>query len=134
MDISNLEKTTESLQETCNLFGERKDDISRDACIYNFKNTYEISLKMIERYLKMYHCNSAEIEKFTFFQIIKMAKGYSLLRSDLETWKAFRECRIKYNESYEEEISKKILAVIPNFLEEIQHLIIQLKENNHERI
>jgi len=59
-----------------------------------------------------------------------MAKEYSLLRSDLETWKLFRECRIKYDKSYDEKMGEEILSCIPGFLKEVQHLIAQLKEHN----
>ena len=131
MDISNLENASESLKKTFDLCKKRESDIPsdvlKDASVFRFKQTYGLSLNIIRQYLKKYHHDPVEAEKATFAQLIKIAEEHSLVGSTLETWELFQKSRAKYNESYDEKITEKILSVVPSFLNEVQHLIVQLK-------
>ena len=128
MDISSLEQAAKSLEERLSLFRESNDDTAQDACLYHFKRVYEIGLKMMKRYLKETSCNPAEIEKYTFNQIIKAAHEISITSEDIKKWKIFRECRVKADRSYEEDISGEIMRVAPSFLNEINYIIGKFKE------
>ena len=132
MDLSLLEKWIESLKKGHEYYLDQKDENSRDACVYKFKTTYDMVLKMIKRYFKMYYCNPAEVEKYTFAQMIKKAKEESLIEKNFDNWKVFRDGRMKYSESYDEEITKEILKIVPGFIKEIQHLLERLKERTNE--
>ena len=132
MDFSLLEKLYNSLKEGHKYYLKQKDDVSQSACLYKFKTTYDMSLKMIKRYLKTYYCNPSEVEKYTFSQMIKNAHQESIIEKGLEQWKLFRDTRIKYNESYDQEVTQEILKIVPEFINEMQYLLKQLKERTRE--
>ncbi|MCY4643558.1 MAG: nucleotidyltransferase substrate binding protein [Bacteriovoracales bacterium] len=134
MDISSLEKATKSLEERLRILDESNDSMMRDACIYSFKRTYEIGLKMINRCLKEISANPDEIEKYTFYQMIRKAHEESLIAQGVQKWKGFRECRIKVSESFDEKITDEIVASFPEFLGEINHFISKLTGTQHGRL
>lgn len=109
--VQNLEKTLDAYHKKDNTF----KDIYKDACIYRFKNTYKITLKILKRYLKEASSNPYEIEKFTFHQLIDKAYEDSIIHSGIETWKKFRDYCIKVSEIYQEEVADEILKGIPIF-------------------
>ncbi len=128
MNISSLKNAARSLEEGLKLYQDSRKEFTKDACIYRFKKTYDIAIQMMKRYLKENSCNPSEIEKFTFVQMIKKVHEESIILENKETWKVFRESRIKVSESFREDVSDDILAVIPGFLKEIQHFIKSLEE------
>ncbi len=135
MNILSLERSVQDLEdalEMChknikdsqvNIEDTQLRNIFKEACLYNFKNTYEITLKMIKRYLKETSSNPLEIEKMTFNQMIEKAFEESILKSELKEWKRFRDCRIKYAESYQKKIVNEILKEIPFFLKEVKYFM-----------
>ena len=124
MNILSLEQSAQNLEKALEVYHKNVESgVLKDACIYRFKNTYEITLKMIKRYLKETSSNPFEIEKLTFNQMIKKAFEASLIKSEVKDWKKFRDCRIKVSESYQEEVVDEILKAVPLFLKEVKYLI-----------
>ena len=130
MNITSLKQSVQDLEKALEICHKNTENgILKDACIYRFKNTYEITVRMIKRYLKETSSNPFEIEKLTFNQMIKKAFEVSIIKLEFKDWKKFRDCRIKVSESYQEGVVDEILKEIPFFFKEVKYLISRLDKN-----
>ncbi|MDD4933235.1 MAG: nucleotidyltransferase substrate binding protein [Methylacidiphilaceae bacterium] len=60
--------------------------------------------------------------------MIRTAKEQGLLRGDWPLWRTFREMRARTSHTYEDEAARGVVARIPDFLEEAEHLLGALQE------
>ena len=88
---------------------EPSDEQVRDGLIQRFEFTYELSHRILRRYLK-------EIS----------ASPDCLLRSDWAVWRRFREMRTRTSHTYDANTASQIVAEIPAFLE-AEHLLAELQ-------
>lgn len=65
----------------------------RHAVIQCFEFTYELSWKMLKRYLEATEPNPGEIDISTFQNLIRLGNERALLRSDWRQWKTYRQAR-----------------------------------------
>ena len=91
--ISQLEKsitfaTSEMAEKDHELFEQ-----FRNSVIQCFEFTYELSHKMLKRYLEETAANPEEIDLSTFQNIIRIGNEKGLLRSDWSEWKGYRLAR-----------------------------------------
>ena len=135
MNITFLEQSIQNLEKALDRYHKHKEDksalkdIFKDSCIYRFKNTYEITFKMMKRYLKEASSNPFEIEKLTFNQIIEEAFTASIIKLEVKDWKKFREHCIRMSEFYKEDEDDEVLKEIPLFLEDVKYFISRLNES-----
>src|ERR1035437_9307049 len=91
--ISQLEKsityaTSEMAENNDGLFEQ-----FRNSVIQCFEFTYELSHKMLKRYLEATAANPEEIDLSTFQNIIRIGNEKGLLRSDWTVWRDYRLAR-----------------------------------------
>jgi nucleotidyltransferase substrate binding protein (TIGR01987 family) len=103
------------------------DEQVRDGLIQRFKFTYELSHKMLRRYLKETAASPEEIERMPFADLIRTANAQGLLRGDWPAWRRFREMRARTSHTYDAKAALQIAAAIPAFLEEAEHLCAELQ-------
>jgi nucleotidyltransferase substrate binding protein (TIGR01987 family) len=103
------------------------DEQIRDGLIQRFEFTYELSHKMLRRYLKEIAASPDEIERMAFADLIRTANGQGLLRGDWPAWRRFREMRARTSHTYDAEVAAQVAAAIPEFLEEAEHLYAELQ-------
>jgi nucleotidyltransferase substrate binding protein (TIGR01987 family) len=103
------------------------DEQIRDGLIQRFEFTYELSHKMLRRYLKEIAASPDEIERMAFADLIRTANGQGLLRGDWPAWPRFREMRARTSHTYDAEVAAQVAAAIPEFLEEAEHLYAELQ-------
>jgi nucleotidyltransferase substrate binding protein (TIGR01987 family) len=106
---------------------EPRDEQIRDGLIQRFEFTYELSHKMLRRYLKEIAASPDEIEQMPFADLIRTANGQGLLRGDWPAWRRFREMRARTSHTYDAEVASQVAAAIPEFLEEAEHLYAELQ-------
>jgi len=99
----------------------------RAAAIQAFEFTYEISHKMIKRYLEATSANPTELDQMSFQDIIRTANERGLILSSWPEWKGFREMRAKTSHTYDESIALEVLADIPVFQKEVRFLLDKLQ-------
>lgn len=99
----------------------------RAAAIQAFEFTYELSWKMLKRYLEMTHPDPQEIESMAFGDLIRTGCERGLLLSDITHWKQFRYERSITSHTYDEHKSILVFQGIPTFLKEAQYLLTQLQ-------
>ena len=100
----------------------------RAAVIQAFEFTYELSFKMMKRYLRETEASSVELDTSNFHKIIRRAYATSLIRKDISFWKAFRNGRNRTSHIYQEETAQAVFDIVPDFLEEARYLFGSLEE------
>ncbi len=129
LDIQPLEKAVGSLAAALARHAQSPgDDIVRDACIQRFEFTYELSHKMLKRFLEATSANPAEFDAMPFQDLIRTGSERGLLLSDWSRWKVFRTARSITSHTYDENKAREVFAIIPEFLAEASHLRDRLKE------
>mgnify|MGYP000253187507 CR=1 FL=1 len=107
-----------------------KDNQIRDGLIQRFEFTYEIGHKMLKRYLERTSPNPEQFDSMPFADLIRSGNEQSLLLSDWNKWKIFREMRAKSSHTYDEDIALEVVSVIVDFIAEAKVLLEQLQKRN----
>jgi nucleotidyltransferase substrate binding protein (TIGR01987 family) len=103
------------------------DEQIRDGLIQRFEFTYELSHKMLKRYLQMISPNPDAFSTMAFADLIRTGNEQALLRGEWKNWKTYCEMRSKTSHTYDENTALEVVAVIPAFLEEATYLYEQIK-------
>lgn len=106
---------------------EPADEQIRDGLIQRFEFTYELSHKMLRRYLKDAAASPDEIERMAFADLVRTANAQGLLRGDWPAWRRFREMRARTSHIYDAKVASQVVSAIPAFLEEAEHLYAELQ-------
>ena len=137
LGLSPSQNTISQLEEALDLYdSELAEDVPRlkrylrAAAIQAFEFTYELSFKMIKRYLELASANPTQIDNMSFNDVIREALRQSLVHSDLRAWKEYRRKRGMTSHAYDEKKAQAVLDGAPDFLEEADYLLKQLQEKN----
>lgn len=98
----------------------------RNSVIQCFEFTYELSGKMLKRYLEATAANPVEIDASSFQNLIRRGNEQGLLRSDWLMWKIYRQARTDSSHTYDADKAEKVFELAPDFLEEARYLYQQL--------
>jgi nucleotidyltransferase substrate binding protein (TIGR01987 family) len=102
------------------------DEQIRDGLIQRFEFTYELSHKMLRRYLREVAPSPDEITRMPFTDLIRAGNAQGLLRADWPVWRRFREMRARASRTYDEKAASEVVSAIPAFLEEAERLYAEL--------
>jgi nucleotidyltransferase-like protein len=69
------------------------DEQIRDGLIQRFEFTYELSHKVLRRFLKEIAASPDEIDRLPFADLIRTGSAQGLLRGDWPAWRGFAKCR-----------------------------------------
>jgi len=106
---------------------EPMDEQLRDGLIQRLEFTYELSHRMLKRYLRETVASPDEIDGMPFADLIRTGNGQGVLRSGWPDWRRFREMRARTSHTYSSDAAAQVLAAIPAFLEEAEHLYAELQ-------
>jgi nucleotidyltransferase substrate binding protein (TIGR01987 family) len=127
LDLSSLQKAAYSLEEAVNEHKKQQDNLFvRDATIQRFEYTYELTYKMLKRFLEMTEASSEEIAQMSFATLIRTGAEKGLLQSSWDVWSSYRTARNLTSYTYDEAKAVEVCAIIPGFLFEAKYLIEQL--------
>ncbi len=130
MDISPLEKSIARLDEGLTRYQQhRKDAQLRDGLIQRFEFTYELSHKMLKRYLKLTSATPQLFDDMPFQDLVRLGNAQGLLHDNWPIWRKYREMRTKTSHTYDEEVALEVVTSIPDFLKEAIYLHEQLKKH-----
>jgi nucleotidyltransferase substrate binding protein (TIGR01987 family) len=102
----------------------------RNSVILCFEFTYELSHKMLKRYLEETAANPDEIDSMTFQNIVRIGNEKGLLRSDWPRWRTYRQARTDSSHTYDQAKAEAVFAIAPDFLDEARYLFDVLSERN----
>ena len=103
------------------------DEQVRDGLIQRFEFTYELSHKMLRRYLKETAASPDEIERMPFADLVRTANAQGLLLGDWPAWRRFRELRTRTSHTYDAKVASQVVSAIPGFLGEVEHFYAELQ-------
>lgn len=127
LDISPLERAVNRLREGLARYRQDTTDIQiRDGLIQRFTCTYELSHKMLRRYLSATAASPDAVHALSFQDLIRAGSAQGLLRGEWPQWRGYREIRARTSHAYDEETALQVVAGIPDFLAEAEHLREQL--------
>jgi nucleotidyltransferase substrate binding protein (TIGR01987 family) len=102
------------------------DEQLRDGLIQRFEFTYELGHRMLRRYLKETAASPDEVERMPFADLIRTGAAQGLLPSGWPERRRFREMRARTSHTYDANAAGLVVAAIPGFLEEAEHLYAEL--------
>jgi nucleotidyltransferase substrate binding protein (TIGR01987 family) len=106
------------------------DEQVRDGLIQRFAFTYELSHRMLRRYLKETAASPDEVERMPFADLIRTGAAQGLLRGGWPDWRRFREMRARTSHTCDADAdadaAAAVVAAIPAFLEEAEHFHAEL--------
>jgi nucleotidyltransferase substrate binding protein (TIGR01987 family) len=127
LDASPLGNAARRLREgLARHWREPKDEQVRDGLIQRFEFTYELNHRMLRRYLKETAASPDEVERMPFPDLIRTGNAQGLLRGGWPEWRRFREMRARTSHTYDADAAASVVAAIPAFLEEAEHLCAEL--------
>lgn len=111
---------------------EDASDLLRDGVIQRFKYTYELSWKMLKRYLEMTLPNPEEVDGMSFQTLIRTGSEQGMLFSGWDHWVDYRKARGTMSHVYDGDKAREIYQTVPDFLEEARYLLGKLKEKTSD--
>lgn len=128
LDLSSLVKALASLDEAIREYDHQRGNLFiRDATIQRFEYSYELSHKMLKRYLELTESNSEEIDQMSFSNLIRTGAERGLLLHSWEAWSIYRNARNLTSHTYNESKAIQVCNVIPDFLKDAQYLLTTLQ-------
>ena len=124
LDITSLNNAVHRLREGLERYLSDTSDIQiSDGLIQRFEFTYEISHKMVKRFLEMTSANPADFDEMNFQDIIRTANERNILNGDWSSWRVYRDMRARTSHAYDEDVAIQVVKGIPGFLAEAEFLL-----------
>ncbi len=129
LDISPLQNAINSLRQGLQRYqGQIHDCLLRDGLMHRLETTYEISHKMLKRFLKQTAANPELFDAVSFADLIRSGNEKGLVLGDWPAWRLYRDMRSKTSHTYDEDVALQVVAGIPAFLHEAEYLAAQLQQ------
>lgn len=129
LDLRPLHKAIARLEEGLLRYQlDVSDTQIRDGLVQRFEFTYEISHKMLKRFLEQTAASPEQFDQMPFADLIRTANEKGLLLGDWPLWRGYRDMRSKTSHTYDEDIALQVVAGIPDFLAEAQFLATRLAQ------
>lgn len=127
MIITPLKNALQSLNVALKRAEQLPEDLEiRDACIQRFEYSYELSIKMIKRYLENEMPIPEPVDQLNYRDLLRIAFEIGLIQ-DVSDWFQYREARNQTSHAYDELKAQAVYAVIPAFYVQAQYLTLQLE-------
>jgi nucleotidyltransferase substrate binding protein, HI0074 family len=127
LDITSLGRAIDRLREGMETYeADSSIALIRDGYIQRFEFTYELSHKMLKRYLELTSASPSEVDAMSFQEQVRLGNEQTLLLNDWSKWRDYRKMRGQTSHAYDEEIALEVVAGIPAFLDEAAYLYDQL--------
>jgi nucleotidyltransferase substrate binding protein (TIGR01987 family) len=98
-------------------------DIYRSAVVKEFEIILEQSGKLLKKKIRPYLHSNKAADQLYFKEVFRHAGLYSLLTLEqIERWMLYRDNRNATSHDYGEEFANQTLKLIPQFIQDAQHL------------
>jgi len=127
IDVAPLSNAVQRLREgLARCQAEPDDEQLRDGLIQRFEFTYELSHKMLRRYLQDILPSADDAARMTFAELVRAGNERGLLRAEWLVWRRFRDIRTRTTHTYD--AAAEVVREIPAFLQEVEHLCAELRK------
>lgn len=123
MILTPLQKALLSLEEVLQV---PKTAIVRDSAIQRFEYTFELSVKMLKRYLEMSEVSEAMVDELAYRDLIRLGSEKGCL-TDTNAWFTYREARNITSHAYDEKKAEQIYALLGAFALDARLLLTELE-------
>ena len=133
--LDNLAKSIEALErsvKTASRVGDSDEDLKetvRAGVIHNFEVAYEISWKMIKRWLKE-NIGDAAVDSSVTRRNIFRSGAENRLIVDAERWMDYHEARNSTSHTYNEDAAENVFTEATEFIHDAKQLLSVLQEHN----
>ena len=128
LDLTPLNNAISRLREGWERYQRDVTDTQiRDGLIQRFEFTYEISHKMLKRFLEATSASPAQFDDMSFQDLIRAGNERGLIPGSWPEWRNFRDMRSKTSHTYDEDIALEVVACIPDFQREVSFLLERLR-------
>lgn len=132
LELSGLHKAIDSLEEALRLADEVPEnidfDIVRDSVIQRFEYTYELSWKLLQRWIKL-NVSPADADPRTKKDLFRLAAKKQMIAAP-EPWFEFAEARNAVAHTYNESKADYVFTIAKQFLPVAKALFEQLEQHN----
>ncbi|HDQ25172.1 MAG TPA: nucleotidyltransferase [bacterium] len=130
LDISSLEKALETLETAITQVNGLDTSnplktTARDGAIQRFEYTFELSWKMIKRYLEMYMADKAD--ELSAKDLFRRGAEAGLITEPAK-WFVFREARNRTTHTYNRAAAEEVYKAAEEFVPHAKELAAKLKE------
>ena len=101
----------------------------RNSAIQCFEFTYELSYKMIRRYLEQVVSTRDEIRQINFADFVRTAAEAGLI-PDVKRFLRYRERRNITSHTYNQKKAEEVVEVLDDFARDVHFVIQELKKRN----
>jgi nucleotidyltransferase substrate binding protein (TIGR01987 family) len=119
LNLAPLVKAVDSLQDA---LAQPKNPYTRDATIQRFEYTFELSWKMLRRYL----ATEAAVDAFNLKDLFRQAGRQGIL-ANVEAWFAYLKGRNLTSHTYNEKTAEETYQLAAAFLDDAQALVHELR-------
>lgn len=128
LDIKPLKNAVARLKEGWQRYQQDTTDLQiRDGLIRRFEFTYEISHKMLKRYLECSSPDPTIFDGMNFQDLIRIGNEKGVLLGHWAEWRTYRYMRSSTSHTYDENIALQVVERIPAFLQEAGFLQVVLE-------
>ncbi len=129
LDLTPLAKSISSLDVALKEYAkDTSNEFVRDSCIQRFEFTYDLSHKMLKRFLEMTEANPEVFDQMSFQDIIRTGDEKGLLLNGWDVWAGYRRARNITSHTYDKDKAIEVMSIIPDLFEEAMFLISKLQE------
>lgn len=129
LDIAPLSNAVQRLREgLARHQAEPADEQLRDGLIQRFEFTYELSHKMLRRYLQDILPSAEDAVRMTFAELVRTGNERGLIRAEWPVWRHFRDIRTRTTHTYNADTASEVVREIPSFIEEAEYLSVELRK------
>jgi nucleotidyltransferase substrate binding protein (TIGR01987 family) len=107
---------------------EPADEQLRDGLIQRFEFTYELSHRLLRRFIRQTAASPEEVDRMEFQDLIRTANLQGLLLGDWPAWRRYRDMRARTSYAYHADTAQKVAEAIPGFLAEAEYLRDELRK------
>lgn len=132
LDLSSLQKAIASLEEAVVFSKKPADKISfgivRDSVIQRFEYTYELSWKLLQRWIQL-NISPEDAEPRTKKDLFRLSAKKHMI-TDPQAWFLFAEARNEVAHTYNEKNAQHVYDVALKFLPAAKSLYLELEQHN----
>lgn len=132
LELTSLRKAIDSLSESQKWHhkgaGDVPADILRDSVIQRFEYTYELSWKMIKRWLEI-NLGSTYVDGISRKELFRYAAEHHLIKDPLK-WFSYHEARNQTSHVYDEIVAEDVFGVIDDFVKDVEYLYQEIEKQN----
>ena len=138
LDLTPLEKCNQSLRSAVQIVQNKEwleaqtselQQLILSGVVKNFEFVYEISVKMIKRYIDLSSLDSTAMDQMDFREILRMALEKGII-NHIEAWFDFRKLRNLTAHTYHFEKALLVTTQCALLLTSVDYLLEELKKRN----